>query len=822
MRVSKKRAEQFFEIFIGMIIKFRIPVLLVTVVLTGLLASNIRFLQFDTSNEGFLHENDPILTTYNEFRDQFGRDDMLALAIHSDNIFSNGFLAKLKKLHEELAETIPHVNEITSMVNVRSTRGEGDVLLVDDLLADFPETEAELLSLRDRVMSNPLYINQLVSLDGLYTTVIIESDVYTSSDDDNDDLLAGFDDSALDEENTGRASGKFLSDAENSLFVKAVSEVVDRYNSEDFTIYFAGTPAVMYSIKHFMKKDMKKFIRLAVAIIGICLFVLFRRISGVILPLLVVALSVLSTVGLMAFLGISFKIPTTILPSFLLAVGVGASVHVLSLTFQNLRKGQLQGEAIVAAFSHSGLAIVMTSLTTAAGLASFSMAKVAPIADLGLFSAVGVMISLLYTLTFLPALLSLLPLKQVTEKHVGDRTIVDRLLDSIAEFSVRRYSMVLTISACILVTGLVGITRIHFSHNVLEWLPQDLDVRQSTVVIDRELRGSVVLEVILDTGRENGLYHRSVLLAMDRLTQKIEKDYRDHEVFVGKTISITTILKEIHQALHENDPSFYRIPTNEKLIPQEFLLFENSGSDDLQDVVDSQFRLARITFKVPWQDALLYVPFMNDIKSRFQSEFDGKQLPGGEKMQVTVTGIMSLFGRIIHAAIYSAAQSYGIALVVITFLMVVLIGDLRLGFISMVPNLAPICTVLGFMGWMSIQLDMFTMLIASIAIGLAVDDTIHFMYNFKRYYEKTSDVGEAVRRTLHTAGRAMMTTSVVLSIGFFIFMFASMGNLFYFGLLTGIAIILALLSDLFLAPALMALVLGGDKRTKTELNYSIH
>ena len=145
---------------------------------------------------------------------------------------------------------------------------------------------------------------------------------------------------------------------------------------------------------------------------------------------------------------------------------------------------------------------------------------------------------------------------------------------------------------------------------------------------------------------------------------------------------------------------------------------------------------------------------------------------------------------------------------VVTFLMVVLIGEIRLGLVSMIPNLGPILIVLGFIGWFSIPLNMFTMLVASIAIGLSVDNTIHFMYNFKKYYEKSGDIADGVKNALHTAGRALLTTSVVLSIGFFIFMFASMKNLFEFGLFTGIAIILALASNFFMAPALLTLVLG--------------
>jgi len=802
MSEFRKRAEQFFDRWTGLVIRLRFPVLLVIVFFTVLLAQNIRNLQFDTSNEGFLRADDPILSTYNTFRDQFGRDDMVVIAIHSEDIFSLTFLNRLKSLHDQLGSEIDNINDITSMINARMTRGEADLLIVDDLLAQLPETEEDLEQLRLRVMGNPLYLNQLISENGLYTTIVIESSVYSSSD--SDDLFSGFDEGSGGQEDTDDYSPTFITDQENSEFVTSVYNIAKSYDQDSFTVYIAGSPVVMHTIKQFMKRDVQKFMKLAILVIGICLFVMFRRLSGVVLPLVVVTVSVASTVGLMAMLGVAFKLPTTILPSFLLAVGVGASVHVLSLTYQKLRRGSEKNQSIKAAFSHSGLAIVMTSLTTAAGLASFSLAGVAPIADLGIFSSIGVMLSLFYSLTLLPALLAIVPLKiSVSAKHVHQSRI-DRLLEFLADFSMDHHRLVLIAATLIIGISVYGASQVRFSHQVLNWLPKGLDVRESTEVIDRELRGSVVLEVILDTGKENGLYDRETLVAIDKMTAEIEEAYRDNKVFVGKAMSVTTILKEIHQALHGNDPDYYRIPENQRLIPQEFLLFENSGSDDLNDVIDSRFQIARITLKVPWEDALLYRPFISDIKERFEEEFSDQVLGGGEPMSITVTGIMSIFGRIISAAIYSAAQSYGIALVIITILMIILIGDLRLGLVSMIPNLTPILCVVGLMGLTSIQFDMFTMMIASIAIGLAVDDTIHFMYNFRKYYEQSGDVKEAVHQTLQTAGRAMLTTSVVLSIGFFIFTLASMTNLLNFGLLTGLAILLALLADLILAPALMA------------------
>ena len=806
----QKRLEGMFAGWTAFVIQFRIPVVLVILACTALSISQLRNLEIDTSNEGFLHDDDPILLTYNNFRDQFGRDDMTAVAIHSEKIFTVTFLEKLRQLHEELEENVPHLQEITSMVNVRNTRGEGDILRVDDLLVDFPDSEADLSRLRELILASPLYRNQLISEEGTMTAIVIESSVYV--DDGNDDLLAGFDSDPAAAE---AQEPEYLSDEDVTAMVKKVKEIAQKYDSEDFRIYVAGTPVVTQTVKMFMMQDMKRFMRLAILTIAILLFLMFRRVSGVVLPILVVGLTVIATLGLMAALGTKFKTPTTILPSFLLAVGVGDSVHILALTLLNLRHGMARNGAIIEAFSHAGLALVMTTLTTAAGLASFSMAEVAPIADLGIYSSIGVVIALVYTFTFLPAALSLWPISPPRPSRKAEaprESRMDLLLGWIADFSVRRYRLVLAISLAIIGVGLLGLTRVYFSHNVLTWLPENLDVRKATEQIDRELRGSVVLEMVLDTGRENGLYDREVLLTIERLGGEISRDYAGDTLFVGKVISLTSMVKEIHQALHENRPDYYRIPENEKLIPQELLLFENSGSDDLEDVIDSQFRQVRVTFKVPWRDALLYVPFIEDVEKRFTEAFGNRQLDGGGTMTVTVTGIMSIFGKIVHATIYSAAQSYGIALVVVSLLMVMLIGEVRLGLVSMIPNLGPILTVLGIIGWCSIPLNMFTMLVASIAIGLCVDNTIHFMANFRKYYDETGDLESAVHRALTTVGRALLTTSVVLSIGFFIFMFASMNNLFEFGLFTGIIIVLALLANFFMAPALLRLVVGGGRK----------
>jgi len=782
----RQKIERGFEAFVHLIYRWRWVVLLLMLSVVAGFASQMPKLTTATSNESFLHSDDPILLAYNDFRDQFGRDELIIIAIQPPDVFDLKFLKRLKALHEDIEAKVPHVNEITSLINARNTRGDRDQLIVEDLLEKWPQNKDDLMVLKKRVLSNPLYLNRLISEDSGFTTIVIQTNSF--SDEGNDlDVTAGFDDAEKPSKDSQKGRPVFLTEKENTAVVMSVSKIVSRYQADDFRLYLAGSPVVTTMVKISMQKDMKLFIILSVLAIGLCLFLMFRRVTGVVLPLLVVILTLISTLGVMALAGVPVTTVTMVLPSFILAVGVGASVHVLALFYRYLDKTGKKKDSIVHAMGHSGLAIVMTSLTTAAGLASFSTAEVASVANLGIFAGAGVMLALFYTIILIPVLLAIIPIKAKTRPQ-DHRSLF---------FSTGHPKAIAIASAVLILISLIAATRLNFSHDVLKWQPDKAPVRIATQKINDELKGSVTLEVILDTGRENGLYDPVILKKLDRLAEEIER-IEQGDLFVGMASSVADILKEIHQALNENRPEFYSIPDNPKLIPQEFLLFENSGSDDLEDVIDSRFQIARFTIKVPWLDALKYAPFLKDVEARFRAAF-------GQDADITITGLMTLFCRALTAAVHSMGKSYAIAAGVITIMMILLIGNLRIGLISMLPNLAPIIVIMGIMGLFGFPLDMFTMLIGSIAIGMVVDDTVHFMHNFRRYYNETGDVTEAVRQTLHTAGRAMLVTSVVLSLGFFVLMFASMNNVFYFGMLTGITILLALLADFLLAPALMAI-----------------
>lgn len=789
----KTRTESRLEQMGGFITRNPKKIILLMLMISILIISNLRFITIDTSTEGFLKSDDPALVRYEAFKEQFGQDEKIMVIVEAKDVFSMQTLKKLQTLHTELANNVPHLNDITSLINARNTRGEGDRLIVEDLVEDFPQTQVQLAKIKATALNNAMYKNLLFNEAHNFTTIILEPSAYESVEGADD--LAGF---GVEDE----AEAEFLTDPSKSEMVRAANTIAQKFNSDDFNVYVAGSLAVNDYNKQSVQKDMQKFVKLVLLIMMLFLFVVFKRISAVILPIFIVIISLLTTIGFMAISGTPITIPTQILPSFLLAVGIGAVVHLLSMFFRNFNENGDKNEAIIYSLGHSGLAIIMTSLTTAAGLFSFSTAAIEPIAALGIFGAIGVLIALLNTIIFLPALLAVLPLKP-KPAAVASSQKMDKILLSIADFSFIHAKKIVLVSFVVAVTFIYLASQVAFKHDTLSWQPDDSPIKISTFKVDKALRGSVTMEVIVDTGKENGLYNAALLQKIDDSVHELEKFHTDTH-FVGKGWSVGDVLKEIHRALHANDPQYYRITTNDALIPQEFLLFENSGSDDLEDFVDASMSKARITFKLPWMEASEYTEISDELQKILHEKL-------GEHAKITVTGMVPLFQRTLVAAMDSMATSYIIAFILISIMMVILLGSVRIGLISMLPNVLPIVIALGFMSLVDMPLDLFTMLVGAIVIGLSVDDTVHFFHNFAKYHHQGYSTKEAVEKTMVGTGRALVSTSIVLSLGFFVYMFASLSNLVNFGILAGGAIVVALISNIILGPALLTLITKDKK-----------
>ncbi len=785
------RLEKLFGKFGSFIGNHPFIVIIFSLLVVAFPISQVPKITMDTSTEGFMHEDDPMLINYNKFKDQFGRDERIMIALESDKIFTLPFLKKLKKLHVELENNLPYLDEVTSLVNVRNTRGEKDQLIVEDLLENFPKNEEEVAKIKDIAMNSEFYKNLLLSEDGKMTGIVIETQAYVNEDKKSvDEMFDEFDEAPKDQNMVKTP----LSDAQNAEIVAKVKEIVEKYSGEDFQISSAGNPTVMDAFKSMMKADMQKFTRLTILIILVFLFLIFRRISATFYPLLVIVLALLTTVGSMAFSGVAFKLPTQIVPSLLIAVSVGATVHVLSIFFDRFNSKKDKKEAITYTLQHSGLAIAMTGITTAIGIASFAGSEVAPVSDMGIFASLGVLVSLFLTLTLLPSLLMITKLKP---KEVVKKNWLDNVMKKFAYFPTTYPKTIFWVSLLLVFVSLALATNLKLSHYPLEWFPKDDPNYIGTHHIDDKMKGTLTMEMVIDTKKENGWQDPVRLSKLDNLANELE-GYDDGKAYIGKVFSLNTIVKESNRALHENDQQEYKIPSDQALVSQELLLFENSGSDDLEDIVDSQFSKVRVTHKLPWVDSMDVQDMIVHVKDKYEKIFKDDE--------ITMTGMIPILVHTFTQSIHSSVKSYIIAFILITISMMFIMGDIRLGLIAMIPNLTPIIMGLSIMYIYNIPLDMFTLLIGSIAIGLAVDDTIHFLHNFKRYYKESNSATLAVEQTFYTTGKAMVITTIVLSLGFFAYLMGTMESVQNFGFLTGSVIIFALLADLLLAPALMVLI----------------
>ncbi len=762
------------------------------------LASYLPDMRAENSSQSYLHSEDPASLEYERFQRRFGQDDRLLVAVEAPEIFDLDFLTKLRAFHRELEAVLPNVREVTSLINVRQTRGDGDTLVVEDLMEDWPETSEALDDLRRRVFASPLYVDNVISRDGRLTTVSIEPVVYSGGDEDAESALAGFDESQAP---TGTDEGEleFLHETEKREIVLELRRVVTRHDAPDFRLFSVGGAIAAAAVTERMTSDSGLHVSVTAGVIVAFLFFLFRRLSGVIYPMAIVAASLISNLAVMVWLDIPFSIILSMLPIFTMCVGVCNAVHVLTLVYQRLAAGSSREDALAYAFGHSGLAVLMTSLTTAAGMFSFLTAELAPIRYLGVTAPYGVLFAFVFTMTLLPALIAIFPLP--AKQWVAgspERGRLQRVMLFAGDLSARRPRAVLGVSLLVVAAIGSGLFRVHFAHEPLEWLPADDPVRIASHLINRELRGATTAEVLLDTGRENGLRDPETLVQIQSAIAAVEVIDRG-ELFVGKATSLIDIVKETHQALNANDPAFYRIPSDSLLVAQELLLFENSGSDDLETITDSQFRHGRVTLRMPRVDAVLYADFLQEIEQFFADSLRGR-------VPIVVTGRSALAARTFSALIRSMAKSYVLALLVITPLMMLLIGNIRLGLISMVPNLLPLCLTLAVMGLLDLPLDASSIVIGSIIIGLAVDDTIHFMHRFRREHAISRDVRQAVRATLITTGSALFFTSLVLATGFSVMgALGTMQNTVVFGYLTAFGIAIAFIANLLLTPALISL-----------------
>ena len=677
------------------------------------------------------------------------------------------------------------VDEVISLINVRRTKADGDGIEVGKWFDPMP-AEAEIAALKKLVLADRTLVGQVVSDGAKHSVLLIRT--------------------------------QFMSEEDNALVWKTLRDMGQRHETEDFKILVAGPPALGSALNDLMLTGFQRLMSLSLVLMFVLMVLLFRHPFGVIGPMGVVVMATLGTMGAMAAMDWPLTMLSLIVPSFLVCVGIGDSVHLQVVYRQERLAGLGNHEAIVRSMGTTGIPVLFTTLTTMIGLLSFQFAATDAIREMGTSGAMGVALALLHSLVYLPIILSFNTKSLLGARRFEDKAdFIERVLGWATRFSKdegaphgcldrkttpRRFRAVI-VMGLITMASVAGASQLRVYHNPVSWIPEGFPTRDAFDGLDEHLAGTASVSVMFDAKKPGGIKSLELLKAMERFEEHIRRfehpNFPPGTRFIGSTMSLLDVVKETNRALHAGDEKFYRLPDTDRGVSDLMFMFENASPDQLKRLVTNDMRKTHMTLRVRWVDATSYGPLIEHIEVGVDKYFRAAKIDADV---ITTGAVYSIFS-VISMIVFDLLKSFGVAFVVITLLLIVMLRSLKLGLIGMVPNLLPIAAIMGVMGAMDIPIDMVNLLIASIAIGIAVDDTIHYLHHFHTHYQLNGKVQDAIQYTKMHSGRAMMSTSTILVIGFAVFLYSQMANVRRFGGLVSLTVIFALLIDIVFTPALL-------------------
>jgi predicted RND superfamily exporter protein len=802
----KNRIEKGFHYLGISVIRYRYAILLLTVVVVGLAATQLPKLSIATSVESMFSRHDKTLSDYQRFRNQFGRDEEIVLLISSADIFSLEFLATLKQFHEDLENSLPLLKEVSSLANAPYIEHNDSSTQVEGFLDNLPRTKSEALHYRQRGFSYPGFQNLYFTPDGKHAIVVVKTHAVSALTKDGLQLRGYARGVQGAEEHPPHEPQQSISQVENIAVIGIVEAVIKEYQAPDFSIAFSGTPVYQYHVEPMVRANMKKMC-IAILIVSVVFMpFVFGRGSGAYLPQVTAIIGLMVALGMMAMLSIRFSLTSSMLPSILLSIGLTAPIHFLVVYYKHQKRvGKFRG--IITTMKHSGFPITMTSFTTMAGMLSFSFSDILPIADLMRFTIIGVLAILMFTLVSMPAFLSILQVVAGVKKGEAtyEASIYNRSLLALGRLGVTRPYLVLMLFLAGTLVVVFNIHRLHFSHNELHYFTEDSDFMRQVRLIEGKTGGFRSLEVLIDTQRERGVVAYDLLNTIEKLDVYLRSQTDSQgKAYVGRTRSTLDLVKEISCITEVGNNASCPIPKDQLALAEQFDHLNHIIPETSRKYTDADLSVGRLTAMMYWRDAAHDVGFITRVREHAAMLFDSG-------VKVAITGVVSISSDIIQAMMTSLAIGYGLGFLLITALMILAVGDVRVGLLAMIPNLLPFVIALGVMGHLDIPLNTYNLIGGSIAIGIAVDDTIHFFHNFRRYYRKTGDINFAVSETLRSAGRAMMATTLILVASFWMRLFSDLKVVADFGLVVGIALLVAFLSDVLLAPALLRIYYRNEQ-----------
>ena len=740
----------------------------------GFAASGARFLGFSNDYRVFFSEENPQLIAFENLQNTYTKSDnvLFVIAPVDGDVFTPHALEAVEWLTEQ-AWQIPYSIRVDSVTNFQYTRAEGDELIVEDLVMQANELgPGELENIRDIAVSEPLLVNRIVSPTGHVTAVnvIIQ--------------LPGVDPAA--------EVPEVVSFSRN-----LASQLTDRF--PDLEMHLTGIVFLNNAFSEMAMKDMQTLVPIMFAIIILVMAVLIRSVWGTLATLLVIILSIVTAIGMAGWLRIELTPPSASSPTMIMTLAVANCVHLLVTFLQKLRQAESKSAAMIESLRINLQPIFLTSVTTAIGFMSMNFSDAPPFRDLGNIVAIGVLASFVYCIGLLPALMLLFPVKV---KAARSRSVAG--MDALADFVVRHRRPVLW-GMSLSVIGLVAfIPNNELNDEFVEYFDERVDFRVATDFTTDNLTGLYNISYSLEAAEAGGISEPAFLNKLEEFAVW----YRQQpEVMHVNTLSDT--MKRLNKNLHGDDPAWYRMPDQRDLAAQYLLLYEMSLPYKLD--LNNQINVDKSATKL---DVSLQSISSNQtiaLEERAQ-HWLAENAPAS--MQVHGASPSLMFSHIGARNIRSMLTGTTLTLVLISFILIFALRSLRIGLISVIPNLVPAGMAFGLWGLLVGEVGLALSVVTGMTLGIVVDDTVHFLSKYLRARrEEGLSSADAVRYAFHNVGTALWITSMVLIAGFMVLTQSPFKLNSGMGLLTAITIGLALIADFLLLPTLLMTL---DKKERYE------
>jgi hypothetical protein len=759
----------------------------ITALLTVVFLFHIRNLQFDTSPSTLILPDSPETAYYKRIASVFGDDQIILIGIHDPDLLTPAGLNRIRWLTTAL-EKVDGVKRVVSLTNAMDVQGKAGEVQVSALIpANLNDLDPLLLAAR--LQSNPFYRKNLISGDHRSAAILV--------------FLEQF------ERSRSLVQGREVT--------RRVRSVAQRSLGHD-RLFISGLPEMELQGTENMVRDLRFFTPLTLFLVIVILVISFRCRRGILLPLGVIALTLLWTIATMIWTGRPLKVTTVILPSLLIANGSSYVIHFLSAYYRALARAcsrtRLSGRerlsreeyrrALLDALTHTHSPLFISAATTMAGFGSLIVASIPAIRDLGIFATLGIFLSYLFCITLVPSVLWYLPVPRFDQLPGREGSHRHTFLGKLADFNLRYPAWIYAASVVGVAWGVWGIFHVRVHTDYLSYFHKNAPVVQAADQFHQRLAGIAPLAIIVESAGKRTVTEPPVLKAVEALQVSIAKSPG-----VDTTLSFVDTVKLLNRAFHSEDPLEFRVPQESEVVNELVEFAESDPSGLSAEFLSADHRFLRVI-------ARTHLFSSSDLDSEIDRIRHLARQLMPEDFSVHVTGPLVLMNQTSDRVATELAKSLAVSTGLIAVIVIFLFHSWKVGLLSLLPTGLPILLSFGLMGWTGISLNVNTNVIASIAIGIAVDNCVHYLVHFQRNFHRKLPIAQSARQSLMDAGGPMIAAGTALALGFLVFGLSRFVPVVHFGLLAAFLMSVNLLADLFLLPALM-LLLGSRTLAKLHI-----